>query len=565
MNSFKIMSFLWSFLLILFCIKPTTAQNSYTYNMRLNEVEQVLKQSIPVILAKGIQDKKLLKAQELFLNDSRVAKYYIDKDGNKILNEIFGIFLVRESDIYKDIKACTNGECFRIEMYNYVFNETIIGFVNMAEEKVITINKLKNVQPDLPPHLVNLAVEIAYADEEVKKELLLNNINTKPLMAGTKTALNKTHCQRSQHLCVAPTFISGSSALWVIVDLTYLKVVGIKWTNTGENEYNSERSVQNHKIMSCFCDITNKIEKLGWSFDYSMTRSDGLKVSNILYHGTKIVKSIKLVDWHVNYSNVEGFGYADAVGCPEYSTAAVHAVEVPRMEWIVENNDTIGFKLIQEYYSEGWPAPCNYNYYQSFDFYKDGSFRPIAGSVGRGCGINGVYKPITRISLGEGFTKAFEFTSGNTWKKWKNEGWLEQNDTINLNHQSQWLRFKSSEMTYAMIPNMGQFGKTERGDNAFVYLTKFKETAEEGESDLPAIGTCCNLDFRQGPENFIESIPEEIDDHEMVIWYVPKLTNDNTPGKEYCWAEMKTINGVLKPLTFPCLSGPLFKIVENEK
>ncbi|HMR90566.1 MAG TPA: hypothetical protein PKD51_20540, partial [Saprospiraceae bacterium] len=333
---FKIISFLSLFLLILFSNTNAYSQSNYTYEIRLKEIEQVLKNSIPVITSKEVHDKKLLQVQELFIQDSRIQKYYTDKDGNKILNEIFGIFSVRKSDIFKEIQECANGECYRIEMYNYAYNETIIGFVNILKQQVVTINKLKNTQPDLPPHLVSLAIDIAYTDAEVKQELILNNINTKPLMAGTKTALNKSHCQRSQHLCVAPTFITGSNALWVIVDLTYLKVVGLKWTNTGENEYNSERSVQNHKIMSCYCDIASKMQHLGWTFDYSMTRSDGLKISNIFYNSTKIAKSIKLVDWHVNYSNVDGFGYADAIGCPEYSTAAVHAVEMPRLEWILD-------------------------------------------------------------------------------------------------------------------------------------------------------------------------------------------------------------------------------------
>lgn len=482
-----------------------------------------------------------------------------------MLNEIFGIYKVRRSDITNATKICLDNDCARIEMYNYVLNQTIVGFVLVKESKVISLVSYDNVQPDLPPGLIDIAVQIAKDNRVVKEELSKYNIDSMPLMAGTKTALNRTNCQRSQHLCVAPTFIKGDKALWVIVDLTELKVAGIKWTNTGSGEYVTERSAQNKKIMDCYCDINNSIEQLGWKLDYSLTRSDGLKVSEIFFQNNKVVKSIKLVDWHVSYSNVDGFGYADAVGCPEFSSAAVLAVEAPRMEWIVKQRDTLGFKLIQEYFSQGWPAPCNYNYYQHIEFYKDGSFRPVAGSVGRGCGSNGIYRPITRISFGNGFQIVEEYKD-KKWNNWNKEGWVEQNETSKFGPKNEWIKFKSKKskkINYIMEANCGQFMDNGRGDNAFVYITNFHDDKDEGESDLPAIGSCCNLDYKQGPEQFIDPEPENIGKNDIVLWYVPKIQNDNTPGKEYCWAEMRIIEGILKPVTFPCLSGPLFKFVKK--
>jgi hypothetical protein len=535
---------------------------------RLEVINQTLQKEIPVILL-DISDHTLSDSlQKAFIADSRLKTHFENKDGEKMLNEIFNVSPARQSDISPSDGNCSDGKCYRIEMYNYASNSTIIALIHATTKNVVKMSHYPNVQPDLPNHLVQLAVEIAKTDTVVVRELAKQETNQDPLMAGTKTALNRTHCQRSKHLCVAPTFIQGTKALWAIVDLTELKVAGTKWTNTGDNEYVTERTAQNHKIMDCFCDKKNTLDLMGWKLDYSMTRSDGLKVYNISYEEREVIQSMKVVDWHVSYSNVDAFGYSDAMGCPEYSTAAVLAVEAPKVEYILSGkSDTLGFKLIQEFYSQGWPAPCNYNYYQHFEFYKDGRFRPVAGSVGRGCGINGTYRPVTRIAPAKHYQQTKQF-DGHQWTMWNNEKWTLQTDTTQFGQDQAWFQFASKDLkdVIQLSANIGQYGDNGRGDNAFIFITNNDENKEEGEADLPAIGTCCNQDYHQGPEIFMEPEAESIINQNMVIWYVPQIMNDNTPGKEYCWAEMKLINGVLKPVKYPCLSGPMLKIITgNEK
>jgi hypothetical protein len=79
---------------------------------------------------------------------------------------------------------------------------------------------------------------------------------------------------------------------------------------------------------------------------------------------------------------------------------------------------------------------------------------------------------------------------------------------------------------------------------------------DEGENDLVTIGPCCNTDYQQGPEKFIND--EAIENTNLVMWYVCQMKNDNTPGKEYCWAESYLDHGVYKTRVYPCLAGPLF-------
>ena len=62
------------------------------------------------------------------------------------------------------------------------------------------------------------------------------------------------------------------------------------------------------------------------------TSSDGLRISDVKYNGKVVFLNAKLVDWHVSYSNTDGFGYSDAVGCPYFSNAAVVAIDHPKLK-----------------------------------------------------------------------------------------------------------------------------------------------------------------------------------------------------------------------------------------
>jgi hypothetical protein len=57
----------------------------------------------------------------------------------------------------------------------------------------------------------------------------------------------------------------------------------------------------------------------------------------------------------------------------------------------------------------------------------------------------------------------------------------------------------------------------------------------------------------------MEPSPEKISASRVVIWYVPQLKNDNTKGREYCWAESFTNKtGTKETKVYPCYAGPLF-------
>jgi hypothetical protein len=563
MKNIVLLYVLFSFMIILNCSsqKNRRTDGQSLLDERKREIEAVLKLNKPVLLVKQTDIKSSSEIQDIFISNSKLDKFFLESSSQKkMLNEIFSISKARPSDLPNGSAIMNMENLYRVEMYNYAMNASIIGFVDLAHRQVINIIFYKETQPDIPPHLVELAMEMAINDTAVINEYGEHKLDQKPIMAGTKTALNRTKCQRSKHLCVAPTFVKGDKALWAIVDLTDLNIAGVKWTQVGETGMAvTQRTMQNDKIMSCYCDKNNVIEKNDWTFSYSMSRSDGLVLTNVQYKKKELFRNVKLVDWHVSYSKIDGFGYSDAVGCPEFSTAAVLAVEPPYFEAIVESGDTTGFLLGQRYYSEGWPTPCNYNYHQYFEFYNDGRFRPVVGSIGRGCGNNGMYRPVTRIALSGEKNNFYEWNK-NTWKQWKKEQWTLQTGKTLYQGDHQWLKIENdNKQGLVILANTGQMRDGGRGDNAYVYVTKWDSHRDEGETDLPTIGPCCNKDYQQGPEKFIEPDPEIIETSSIVLWYVAQMTNDDTKGNEYCWAESVLKNGVYVPVIYPCYSGPMFK------
>jgi hypothetical protein len=148
-------------------------------------------------------------------------------------SEIFGVYPWRASDETPATAGCRPQTCYRVEMYNYAYNLTTIGVVDIAQGSLLESTIFPNNQPELPPELTDLAFEIAVNAPEVIGTLAGEQIE--PVMANTKTALKYTQCEHSNHLCVAPTVIleDRQLALWAIVDLADAKLVGVNWIHPG--------------------------------------------------------------------------------------------------------------------------------------------------------------------------------------------------------------------------------------------------------------------------------------------------------------------------------------------
>ena len=536
------------------------------YHKKLTEA---LQKDPPILLLdeSEIRDEKMKKAQELAIKDKNFTRdVYHPDTGEPIRNEIMNVREALPSDIPKNVH-CPIGDCYRVSMYNYFFNSTVIALVDVKREKVVHVKRITDGQAELNKRLTDIAINIAINSPEVIEALGINPDEKEATMANVKTAMNGTKCERSKHLCVAPTFLNhvNKRALWAIVDLTDWKLVGVAWTELGDfgpMPKITEMEIQNEFVMEHFCEQNNDTTFGDWKVNYRLTSSDGLEVFDVKYKDKTVIRTSKIVDWHVSYLYKEGVGYSDATGCPMFSSSAVVAFNGPYVEDIKDKSGKhTGYALVQDFRSPIWPAPCNYRYQSRFEFYDDGRFRITGVNHGRGCNTSGVYKPVFRMDIVAGDNEegpeVLSSWNGKKWEPWDKEKWVDQKDA-KYTKQNYWLKLTTPDgkQGYYIEPGTGQWPHN-RGDSAFVYVSVWHKDIDEGETDMITMGTCCSYDYRQGPEKFLEP-PEDLKGHHLVLWYVPRMHNDNTPGKEYCWATTVVENGKMKIKTWPGIVGPMF-------
>ena len=535
-----------------------------------NEVRNSLTLNPPVLKMseQELADSNAVEAQDIALANSQFLRFVRHSNTAQALrNEIMTVRKVLAADLNSNTKAglasCQKNSCYRVEMYNFFYNMSVVGFVDINSKKVVAINNYSDAQPDLNQQQLQLAIDIAKNSELVKKELESRGLSIEPTMSQIKTSLKNSRCERSHHLCVAPTFVSGKQALWAIVDLTDGDLVGIRWTELGESGPPievTERQLENEFVFSQFCEQTRHFSQGDWQFDYQITSSDGLEITDVKYNNTLVMKSAKLLDWHVSYSSREGFGYSDAIGCPLFSSAVVIAYDGPQSQKIIEQGEEKGFAFVQDFRQPPWPTPCNYRYEQRFEFYHDGRFRVAAADYGRGCGTDGTYRPVIRIDLeiGDKQVETVAQWDGQKWQNWQKEQWHLQSDTTQYSTKGYLFKFfNKQQQGYYIEPNRGQFGDGSKGDFAYTYFTVKHAEIDEGANDMMTLGFCCNTDYQQGPEQFMQP-SEDLQEQNLVMWYVPQIKNNGTPGEEYCWADTRVENGIKKIKVWPCYAGPMF-------
>ncbi len=526
-------------------------------------------------------------AQDLLLKDKTFLKDIV-ANGRLLHNDMMSIRPAIVSVLSASSQAvCKTHKCYQAEKYNFVTNATTRAIVDVDDKRVLEVKHYANMQPDISLRLKHIAQAIALNAPEVAKELKSKPRREDMSMANVRGALQGSPCQNSEHLCVAPTFSDhkNEQALWAIVDLTELTLAAAKWAGLGKTTTPaciSERSLQNRYIMKNFCEKDSHHEQNEWKLTYRMTGSDGLEITNVSFKGQDVLHSAKIVDWHVAYEGkgevdnsgdivmagrqvefVKGdegkffFGYNDAMGCPMFSTSVVLPFNGPLIKTLYdEHKKRVGFYLTQDFRNPKWPMACNYRYENRFEFFDDGSFRVVGVNKGRGCGEEAIYRPVMRMDMALGEKEKFYKYDG-SWKQWLTEQFDFQKDAKVYENDKYLYKItdNSEKRGYYVEPNRGQFNDQSRGDNATVFVTKYKE--DEGEQDLLTLGSCCNL-AEDGVERYL-SKNESIDGENLVIWYVPRIRNDARAGHEYCWADSVIgEDGNIEVRTFPCVVGPKF-------
>ncbi len=511
-----------------------------------------------------------------FLADCKFDNKIVHNDMMRILPAIISVLDPTSQ------KTCKLNQCYTAEKYNFVTNTTTRAIVDSDDNKMLSVKRFANMQPDISLRLTRIAQAIAINSHEVKSELNSTPTKLDISMANVRGALQESPCENSKHLCVAPTFSDHEKeqALWAVVDLTELKLVAAKWAGLGKTTTPaciSERSLQNRLIMEKYCQKETYIKKNKWEMVYRLTGSDGLEIREVSFKGTPILTSAKTVDWHVAYkqkgaANIDTsmdtiiagrrveysvddnnnylFGYNDAMGCPMFSTSVVLPFNAPQIEDLLDGS---GFSITQDFRNPKWPMACNYRYENRYEFYDDGSFRVLAINKGRGCGDDAIYRPLMRIDMAIAEEENFYENNGE-WQLWETEKSKRVTATDNIYPFKITARNNASNGFY-IEPNYGQFNDNSRGDNATLFTTRYNE--KEGNQDLLTLGSCCDLS-RDGVERYTED-KEKISGENIVLWYVPRIQNDAGKGHEYCWADtVVATNGNLEVKVWPCIVGPKF-------
>ncbi len=568
----------------------------------MSDLTEMIKKGQAVLpLQRSELNSDTKKVQALLLRDADFLKD--TKQGEKLLhNDMMRILPAIVSALdQKTAKICQSHRCYQAEKYNFVTNTTTRAIVDADAMQVLSVERYYGMQPDISLRLTHIAQAIALHAPEVKKELGFTPRKKDITMANVRGTMKESPCDNTEHLCVAPTFTDHqkAQALWAVVDLTEMRLAAAKWAGLGKTTTPaciSERSLQNRYIMENFCQKDSYLEKNGWKITYRLTGSDGLEVRDVTFHGVPVIRSAKIVDWHVSYQQkgegkldtseevyIEGrkvefvqgengnflFGYNDAMGCPLFSTSVVLAFNGPQVR---ELKSSDGFMLTQDFRNPKWPMACNYRYENRFEFYNDGSFRIVGVNKGRGCGDNAIYRPVMRMDMALGEQEHF-YSYEKGWKLWEKEdseqvgGSREQVgrgtlSPINMTYPYKIVSSQNPDHGYYIEPNYGQFGDQSRGDHATLYVTKFKP--QEGDKDLLTLGSCCDL-TDDGVERYLKE-SEIITGAHIVLWYVPRIRNDAREGYEYCWAD--TVigdDGNLDIKVWPCTVGPKFVPIKREK
>ncbi len=474
-------------------------------------------------------------AQDIALSDAEV----IDQTAGK-RSEVFDIVPAGNFDGPDGI--CAVGDCRQVTIYSFDEETAIMVVVDLVSRQVVEVMDQPGVFPAVNRRLYDMAAQLIHDSDEVAVELGFHPDRSD--IMPMPSSLAGTDCGYT-HPCLAATFPAGDRFLWAHVDLTTETFAGIAWSPAPEDEGLSM------VFAPSGCPAPGSIFRDGWQVDFGATASDGLRISEVRFNHSLVIASAKLAEWHVDYGNT---GFIDATGCSGGGGQSYIAPfgETRVIDLLDGSSNVIGFELVQDFRMPLWGVNCNYRYEQHYQFFKDGRFRVIAGAYGRGCGTNAIYRPILRIDLaiaGAG-NEVFSTWDGNDWAEQAIELKLQQAAPYTLDNYAWKVADTLLGFGFNIEPGLGQFGDGGRGDQAFVYITRHR--ASEGDGDMSALGACCNNDDRQGPDKFVNG--ETIAGEHLVLWYVPQMVTDATPGNEYCW----TVSGGPDPETYPCFSGPMF-------
>ncbi len=470
------------------------------------------------------------EAQALALADARVQAL---TSGRR--TEVFSVHALG-AERPASSAACAQNDCRQVEIYDFDTDAAVTAIVDLTASAVRDVLAQPGVHPAASQRVNAAAVEIARASTELRRELgyVPDASSLTPMDGG----LAGSACDHGDY-CLAMTVPDGRSLVWAVVDVTSGKLAGIVRTPVQPEDAGPALPAA-----PALCPAPGSVTRGGWTVSFETTPSDGFRVYDAYHNGVEALDSAKIVEWHVDYGST---GFTDATGCGGSGYTILPSGET-EVDSILDGADVIGFDVHQDFRMPNWGNNCNYRYQQHFQFFNDGRFRVVGAAYGRGCSMSGIYRPVVRLDLAVDGQAGDSFAAWNGvhWQARPTEGWWPQTATVTPEGY-QWRVTDASGMGYYIEPGAGQFDDAGQGDFALIYATQHH--AAEGDTDMGAIGICCNDDEHQGPDQYVNA--ESIAGADLVLWYVAQLRTVVAPGSYYCWT-------VSTSETYPCPAGPMF-------
>jgi hypothetical protein len=484
----------------------------------------------------GEQPPDEAEAQALALADSRVQAM---TSGRR--TEVFGVRALGAEHTALSA-ACAESDCRQVEIYDFDADATVLAIVDLPAGLVRDVVYQPGVHPGANQRVSDLAIAIARAAPELRREL--GFVPAAGSLTPMDSGLAGSNCD-SGHLCLAVTVPDGQSLVWAVVDMTTSKLAGVVRTPVQPDEAGPSVPAAGAE-----CPAAGSVVRGGWTLKYETTSTDGFRIYDAAYAGIEAVESAKIVEWHVDYGST---GFSDATGCGGGGGYTILPSGETQIVDLLDGASIVGFEVDQDFRMPYWGNNCNYRYGQHYQFYKDGRFRIVGAAYGRGCSMTGIYRPVMRLDLAVAGQAGdtYAIWDGLHWRKRTVEGWWPQTALVTPEGYA-WRVTDASGLGYFIEPGTGQFGDTGRGDFAYIYATHHQPA--EGDTDLGAIGGCCNDDEHQGPEAYLNGEPIVAGD--LVLWYVAQMQTEVNPGSYYCW----TVSNLE---TYPCPAGPMFVPVQH--
>ncbi len=487
-------------------------------------------------------------AQDLVLSDPRVQDITVGKR-----SEVFGVgpiglhFPVSSAE-------CAQADCRLVTIYLWAEDTTVSSIVNVDTRQVVDVLVQPGVHPGLNVTQKDRAVQIIYNAPEVA-ETLGYQPRMEDIMPMDGNLLG-TSCA-SAHICAAGTFLVGDRYMWAMADLTTGEFAGIGWSPAPAVDGTSTLYTPEG------CPAPGTVTRDGWSLQHEVTGTDSMRVFNVTYNGTPVLTSVKVVEQHADYGSS---GYQDSTGCggpgggfPIYPYGNTEILDL-----LDQQNNVIGFEVVQDFRMSNWGQGCNYRYDQRIQFFTDGRYRVVSSAYGKGCGTNAMYRPVVRmdVAVNGDDNDNFAYYDGAQWVDVTTETYRTPYTesghgphAVDENGYA-WKVYDADGSGYYIEQDLGQFGDGGRGDNPFLYPVLHH--AAEGDTDLPVFSSgCCNDNHQQGPHQYLNS--EAITNQNIVLWYVPQALTDVSAPDYYCW----TLQGEPNPVTYPCFMGPMFHPISN--